>query len=417
VTLQQTGAGRKTIKPLIPLGLAAFAGFLNLFGMNPFFVAIAEDVDASVSMVGYTSTIALIMTGLAGLVVGPISERVGIRRILVVGLVLAAGGAIATALAVNFGSLVLARLLAGIGGSITGGVTVGAAAMLYQGRQRRRALAIITAAAAMAVVIGVFLMTLLAEPYGWRGAYVILGGALLLIGIMNRLMLKRDNVSTSKDSNNSWLKLFSVYRPLLGDRSLRRLFVGSMLHPATLNGTTAYAGAYLISQHDVSTQLVGLVFSLIGITYFVGNLIAGNLGNAPQHAVFSAGVLLMGGFWLTGYMLPGPPLAIAAFFGTATFAGGIAWVTLLNTIADRATSNVGTAMVLSSSLLSFGGAIGIGLSALLLDITSYHGIALGMASLATIAAIVGWIGRPAADDVSERLPSPSDRQPLAQQDQ
>jgi MFS transporter, DHA1 family, inner membrane transport protein len=415
--MPQSGTERMTIKPLIPLGLAAFAGFLNLFGMNPFFVAIAEDVDASVSMVGYTSTIALIMTGLAGLVVGPISERVGIRRILVVGLVIAGGGAIATAVAVNFGSLVLARLLAGIGGSITGGVTVGAAALLYDGRQRQRALAFITAAAAMAVVIGIFLMTLLAEPYGWRGAYVILGGALLLISMMNRLMLELDKVSTSERANRNWIELFAVYRPLLGDRSLRRLFVGSMLHPATLNGTTAYAGAYLISQHELSTQLVGLVFSVIGITYFIGNLIAGNLGNAPQHAIFSIGVLLMGGFWLTGYMFPGPPLAIAGLFGTATFAGGIAWVTLLNTIADRATSNIGTAMVLSSSLLSFGGAIGIGLSALLLDIISYQGIAIGMAVLAAVAAIAGWVGPPAIEGAREHERSPRSQRPLAHQEQ
>jgi MFS transporter, DHA1 family, inner membrane transport protein len=394
--VQGSGSERMTIKPLVPLGLAAFAGFLNLFGMNPFFVAIAEDIGSSISMVGYTSTIALLMTGLAGLIVGPVSERIGIRRILVIGLLLAAGGAIATALTINFGSLVLARLLAGVGGAITGGVTVSAAALLYSGRQRQRALSIITAAAAMAVVIGIFLMTLMAEPYGWRGAYTMLGGALVLIGLLNRTMLEPDSATTSVTSGGL-RGLFCAYRPILGERSLRRLFIGATMHPATLNGATAYAGAFLISQHDVSTQSVGLVFSLIGITYFVGNLIAGNLSNAPHHAVFSLGVLFMGGFWLSGYVLPLAPVVIAGLFGAATFFAGVAWVTLLNIVADRAPSNIGTAMVFSSSLLSFGGALGIGLSAILLDITGFTGLALGMCVLAVIGGVAGW-ARPPVED-------------------
>ncbi len=400
--MMQGDQERMSLAPLIPLGLAAFAGFLNLFGMNPFFVDIADDIGATVSMVGYTSTVALLTTAAAGLIVGPISERVGIRRILVIGLVLAAGGAIATALAINFGSLVLARILAGVGGSITGGVTISAAALLYSGRQRQQALAIITAAAAMAVVIGIFVMTMLAEPYGWRGAYVILGAALLLIGLLNRLML--DRAGRSADATGLGIRaLIAPYRPILGEPSLRRLFVGATLHPATLNGTTAYLGAFLISQHDTSTQMVGLVFSLVGATYFVGNLLAGNLGQLPQHVIVGTGILLMGGFWAAGYLLPVPTLVVTGSFGLATFAAGIAWVTLLNMIANRSPSNVGTAMVLSSSLLSLGGAIGIGLSAVLLDITGYAGLAIGMGLLAVFGAAASWVGPPVqANEPSSR---------------
>lgn len=404
--MNQDQVQNRPLLPLIPLGLAAFAGFLNLFGMNPFFVDIADDVGGTVSMVGYTSTIALLVTGTAGLIVGPISERVGIRRILMIGLVLASGGAIATALAISTETLMLARVLAGIGGSITGGVTVSAAALLYTGRQRQRALAIITASAAMAVVIGVFLMTLMAEPFGWRGAYIILGGVLLLTGVMNRLLMVADGESSASKGLGGVRQLFSSYRPLLADHSLRRLFVGALLHPATLNGTTAYAGAFLISQHDSSTQLVGLVFSVIGITYFIGNLIAGQMSNVPQHIVFSVGVVLMGGFWLAGYVVPVPPIGITALFGIATFAAGIAWVTLLSMVASLAGENVGTAMVFSASLMSFGGALGIGLSAGLLDISGYGGVAIGMAVLAVIGAIAGWVGPPAGAeslDTSSRV--------------
>jgi predicted MFS family arabinose efflux permease len=406
--MSDASSHERSLLPLLPLGLAAFAGFLNLFGMNPFFVDISDDIGATVSMVGYTSTVALLVTAVAGLIVGPISERIGIRRILVIGLVLAAGGAIATAVAISMETLVLARVLAGIGGSITGGVTVSAAALLYEGRQRQRALAIITAAAAMAVVIGVFLMTLMAEPYGWRGAYIILGIALLAIGVLNRVMLSAGGDVSTDRSSFGLRQMIGAYRPLLGERSLRRLFVSATMHPAALNGTTAYAGAFLISQHDSSTQFVGLVFSVIGITYFVGNLAAGQMGRVPQHAVYSVGVLLMGVFWLLGYVLPVPATGSTALFGVATLAAGVAWVTLLNTIADRVTSNVGTAMVFSASLLSFGGAVGIGVSGVLLDLGGYVGVAVGMATLATLGAISGWVGPPAEPGAAtSTVPAPT----------
>jgi hypothetical protein len=75
----------------------------------------------------------------------------------------------------------------------------------------------------------------------------------------------------------------------------------------------------------------------------------------------------------------------------ATLAGGIAWVTLLGMVADRTPANLGTSMVLSSSLLSLGGAVGIALSAGLLDISGYGAIALGMLTLAALAAGTGWV--------------------------
>jgi MFS transporter, DHA1 family, inner membrane transport protein len=387
-------ASRMDIKPLVPLCLAAFAGFLNLFGMSPFFVDIADDLGTTVSLVGYSATGAMLMTAVAGAIVGPMVDRLGgVRWILVIGLIVAATSAIATAVATNYDALVVARLLAGVGGSITGGVTVGAAAMFYHGRERQRALAFVTASMAMAVVIGIFLMTTLAGPYGWRGAFLILGGVLVGVAVLNRLMLAEpDSREPDSASSGRVRMLIDAYRPIFGLRSLRRLLAASALHPAIMNGATAYMGALLITQHDLPTQYVGLVFSLVGATYFVGNLLAGNLGNRPQHVTFSFGVLVMGLFWAGGYLVTVHPLVVAGMFGIATFAGGLAWVTLLGMVAERAPNNLGTAMVLTSSLLSVGAAGGIALGAGLLDIIGYHGIGIGLIVLMALAAAAGWVG-------------------------
>lgn len=413
--MQDANAGRMPIKPLIPLCLAAFAGFLNLFGMNPFFVDIADDIGSNVSMVGYTSTIALVMTALAGAIIGPIAHRVGTRRTLVVGIVIAAAGAAATALAMNYGSLIAGRLLAGIGGSITGGVTIGMAALIYEGRQRQRALALVTSSMAMAVVVGIFIMTTMAEPYGWRGAFLILGVVLLAVAVLNQLMIDYDGAPSGKPETSGLRTLIEAYRPIVGHKPLRRLLASCMMPPAVINGATAYVGAFLVSQHDVSLRLVGLVFSAIGITYVLGNLLAGNLGNRQPHVIFSVTVFLMGAFWMIGYFAPLPPLAIAVIFSLATLAGGICWVVLLSMVADRTPSNVGTAMVLTSSLHSLGAAFGIAISAGLLGLTGYWGIGAGVFALAVIAAGLGWVGPPVQHQAQSVQPFPS-RHSLVQQE-
>jgi predicted MFS family arabinose efflux permease len=397
-------AEKISLKPLVPLCLAAFAGFLNLFGTTPFFVDISDDLSTRVSLVGYTSTVALLVTAVAGAIVGPISERVGTRRVLIGGIVVAALGAAVTAIAISYGSLVAGRLLAGIGGSITGGLTIGMAAIIYEGRQRQRAIAIITSSMAMAVVIGVFLMTTMAGPYGWRGAFGILSGALLITALMNQVMLDPDKARTGRHAGGGLQMLINVYRPIISNNAVRRLLASCVLPPAVINGATAYIGAFLVTQHESSLGMVGIVFSAIGITYVVGNLLAGNLGNRPAHAVFGVTVILMGFFWMVGYTLPGSPLSVVAIFSLATLAGGISWVVLLGMVAERTPSNVSTAMVLTTSMHSLGGALGIALSAALLDLTGYVGVGIGVFLMAVAAAGIGWVGPERRQTRTEEAP-------------
>jgi MFS transporter, DHA1 family, inner membrane transport protein len=388
------------LKPLVPLCLAGFAGFLNVFGMQPFFVAIAGELDTTVSTIGYIVTAGLLTTAVAGLIIGPLSERIGIRRTLVAGLIVAAVSALLAATAMTIPWLTGSRLLGGVGASVTGGVTVAAAALIYTGRERQRALAIVTASIAMAVVIGIFIMTTLAELGGWRGAYLILSGFLIVTAFLNRIMLRPDQPIEPTQLSGIRM-LINAYQPIISHPGTRRLLLATTLQPAVINGATAYVGALLISQHGVSTQLVGLVFSLIGATYFVGNLIAGNLITRAPHIFVSCGVLIMGIFWALGYLLTIPPIGIAASFGAATFAGGISWVVLLGMIADRTPGEIGTTMVLSSSTLSLGGAFGTAASAALLDLSGYSGIAFGVIIAAIAAALVAWV-----PDTDRDVPDP-----------
>ena len=413
--MHSAAADRMPIKPLIPLCLAAFAGFLNLFGMNPFFVDIAQDTGSTVSLVGYSSTAALLMTALSGAIIGPIAHRVGTRRTLVVGIVVAAAGAAATALAMNYGGLILGRLLAGVGGSVTGGVTIGMAALIYEGRQRQRALALVTSSMAMAVVVGIFLMTTMAEPWGWRGAFLILGAALLFTAALNQFMLDRDEQAEEKPAASGFRTLIDAYRPIVSHKPLQRLLASCMMPPAVINGATAYVGAFMLTQHDVSLRMVGLIFTAIGATYVVGNLLAGNLRGWQPHVVFSAGVFLMGLFWFAGYLAPAPPLLVAVLFSLATLAGGVCWVVLLSMVADRTPANVGTAMVLTSSLHSLGAAGGIALSAGLLGVSGYWAIGAGVFAVAIIAAGLGWVGPPVKrpEEAGHRVAA---RQRLARQE-
>ena len=113
---------------------------------------------------------------LGQLMVGPISDVIGRRRLLIAGAIVALVASAIAALSPSIAIFVAARFLQGLGG---GACVVLARAMvpdLLSGREAAKTYSLLMAILAIAPAVAPIVGGLLAEPIGWRGIYWVLTG-------------------------------------------------------------------------------------------------------------------------------------------------------------------------------------------------------------------------------------------------
>jgi MFS family permease len=85
---------------LVALCCAAFAGYLNSLALSPLLPAISADLGASVSLLGQVPALMLVLAGALGLVIGPLADHFGHRRVLLLGTLAIVGTGVAGAVVV-----------------------------------------------------------------------------------------------------------------------------------------------------------------------------------------------------------------------------------------------------------------------------------------------------------------------------
>jgi len=119
---------------------------------------------------------------------GRAADLLGRRRILVTGLGLYAGAALAGGLSTGPGMLLAARAFQGLGGALVFPTTLALITTTFaEGRMRNRALGIWGGAGAAGLVIGVVLGGLLTRLFGWEAVFLVnvaLAGPALLLAFV-----------------------------------------------------------------------------------------------------------------------------------------------------------------------------------------------------------------------------------------
>ena len=153
----------------------------------PTLPAVGAEFGAPDSVVQLTLSGFFVGMALGQLMVGPISDVIGRRRLLIAGAIVALVASAIAALSPSIAIFVAARFLQGLGG---GACVVLARAMvpdLLSGREAAKTYSLLMAILAIAPAVAPIVGGLLAEPIGWRGIYWVLTG---LHGVQLLVVLK-----------------------------------------------------------------------------------------------------------------------------------------------------------------------------------------------------------------------------------
>ncbi|GAA2431900.1 MFS transporter [Streptomyces lavendulocolor] len=254
---------------LLALATAAFGIGTTEFVMMGLLPDVADDLHTSVPTAGY-----LVSAYAIGVVVGAplltaLGSRVPRRRMLLLLMGLFTVGNLASALAPGFGTLVAARVLAGLPhGAFFGVGAVVAARLVREGRQAR-AVATMFLGLTVANVVGVPAATLLGQHLGWRATFLVVT-AIGLAAMAALAALVPDLPVDGRQSLGRELRA-------LGDRQVLLGLLTAVFGFAGVFAVYSYLASMTTEVMGLGQSSVTLVLALFGIGMTLGALAAGPL--------------------------------------------------------------------------------------------------------------------------------------------
>jgi DHA1 family bicyclomycin/chloramphenicol resistance-like MFS transporter len=302
---------RPPARTVVVLGLLSTFGPLSLDLYLPALPQLADDLNASASAAQLSITACLVGLAFGQLIAGPLSDRLGRRRPLIVGLVAFLLASVACALAPSVAILVLLRLIQGLAGAAGIVISRAIARDLYSGRALMIFFSRLLLVAGLAPVIAPILGGQLSRIMSWRGIFGVLAGfgaVLLLAGLFGL----RETLPPERRIVGGFGRTLQGYNTLLHDR----FFVGCALSSG-LAGASMFAyiaGSTFVLQriYGMSPQGFSLVFGCISL-----GLVAAAQGGArlalvwPLTRVLGLGLTinLLGATALLMTVISGLPLA------------------------------------------------------------------------------------------------------------
>ena len=379
--------GRLTIPAL---GLAGFLAILSQSALGPFLPLIADALGTSVSLVGQVPAASMLLASVLGLVIGPLADQYGQRRALMVGLGAIAITAVGTSLVTSYLALMLVTLIGAVGRATVLPVTLGLAGSRFVGEARRRAISWTTAGVSGAPLVGIPLLTTVAELADWRAAFVVLALLTTVAAAMLAWALGPDaSTSRVRPRLGSFL---AAYAPFARHRPTLLLIVHSLVGNCGIWCVNTYVGAYWIQEHGLTIQQVGLVTFVQGLGFLSGSLMmSGRLGKLSPRTLLVGG-RIGSGLLMTGvFIVPAPTLVGVVMLAVGGWMGALSTVATTLVLANESPAGRSTTMTLNGSAWSVGIALGASLGGIVLALGGWA--ALGVLGLAFFlaGAGLGWL--------------------------
>jgi DHA1 family bicyclomycin/chloramphenicol resistance-like MFS transporter len=285
-------AGRPPAQTVVVLGGLTMFGPLSLDLYLPALPQLADDLNASASAAQLSITACLVGLAVGQLLAGPLSDRLGRKRPLIIGLVAYLLASIACALAPSATVLIVLRLIQGLGGAAGIVISRAIARDLYSGSALMIFFSRLLLIAGLAPVLAPILGGQLSLIMSWRGIFGVLAGFGAVLLLAGWLGLK-ETLPPERRIVGGFGRTLQDYNTLLHDR----FFVGCALSSG-LAGATMFAyiaGSTFVLQRIYGMSPQGFSFVFGGIS--LGLVVAAQIGARvalvwPLTRVLSLGLMI-----------------------------------------------------------------------------------------------------------------------------
>jgi DHA1 family bicyclomycin/chloramphenicol resistance-like MFS transporter len=276
---------------LLLAGLAALSSLATNI-ILPSFPSIGGALGVTSRELGVTLSSFFVAFALGQLIVGPLSDRIGRRPVVLGGLLIFIVGSAVAATASNIELLIIGRIVQALGVCAASVLSRAIARDMFQGHDLARALSVTTVATAAASGFSPLLGTAVDILFGWRMTFLLVGAAGVIMAIAYRLLVG-ETLAPDGRSATSFVKAGRSYLALLADV---RFLAPALTVSLIIGGLFAFfaaAPAVLIDGFGVGPLGLSIFFAATVLVVFGGGLSAPAIARRMGHSrATSRGALL-----------------------------------------------------------------------------------------------------------------------------
>lgn len=348
------------------LWLFAFCNFVvgtGAFGLSGYLGPLSEGLNVSVSAAGQTMT----AYALANALIAPwIMWKTGMwsrQRLMLLALGLFTLGAWLCALAPNFTTLMMGRVLMGIGAVFTP-IAAGVAVAMVVPAQRGKALSRTFLGMSLSYVMGMPLGAWLGLEFGWRWPLIMVGafGLLMLVLVVRCVPKQVGGVSEG----------FSGLGGLLRQREVLLTLSLTLLYFCGIFAVSAYMGPIQLAMNPLTSAQLSWMLMAIGFGGVAGTLLGGWASDhvGPHRALRWLIHALLVCMVLAPFTAGHPLLTVAIFTLWAVCGFGM-MTPQQSRIAEMGGSQTPMLMSVNASMVYVGTAVGAALGGAVLPVTGF----------------------------------------------
>ncbi|MCA0275284.1 MAG: multidrug effflux MFS transporter [Proteobacteria bacterium] len=254
------------LRVAVVLGLLSAIGPFAIDMYLPALPTIGADLNAGTAAVQMSLLVFFLSMGLAQIVVGPISDMIGRKAPLYIGLVMFAIGAVGAAVAPNIEWLIAFRFLQGLGASA--GMVVPRAIVrdLHTGTEAARLMSLLMLVFSVSPILAPLIGSLIIESLGWRAVFWTVTGAAVLAVILLATSLRETRPADHR-AESSIRSALVGYRFLLGDRNFLGLTAIGGFGIASFFVYLANSSFILIDHYGLSPSIYSVFFSINAVAF------------------------------------------------------------------------------------------------------------------------------------------------------
>lgn len=254
------------------------------------------------TMIGMLSGVAFAVFYTAfGLPIGRLSDRIGRKPVIAAACVAWSIMTMLCGVATSFTLLLLCRVGVAIGEAGGSAPSLAMVSQLYPARLRSRALSVFLMGPAIGAVAGLGLGGWIAETYGWRWAFIMIGAPGVALGIILALTVTepkaKAKVTTAIPSPRPNENFTETLKQLLRTPSFGLIVAAASIATASGFAVGTWTPSFLIRTHGLNIKEAGLLMGVAGgLTSAIGTLCCGAVTDrlASRNSGWQLGTALIG---------------------------------------------------------------------------------------------------------------------------
>lgn len=377
-------------RSVLLLSMATFSSMATQRVCDAMLPELSREFGVSMAQAAQVVSFFAVVYGLSQLIYGPLGDRFGKFRIVVLATLGCSLGSVASALAGSLDALLAGRVLAALCAAAIIPMTMAWIGDTVPYAQRQETLARVGLGTTMGLVSGQLLGGLMADTLGWRWAFALLAGLFTVVGVF-LVRDMRQQMPRSAAAATGPTGFAAQTWAMLSNRWPAQVLLTACIEGAAGFGVLAIVASHLHHALGLSLSHAGAVAALFGL----GGMLYMATAKGLIRRLGESGLALAGGAGMAGsFALLGLatwwPLTVLA-----SLSAGFWFFMFHNTMQTQATQMApaarGTAVSLFAAFLFMGQAIGVVAAASLSSWIGSGNVIVGGGLV--ILALGAWLAR------------------------